>query len=333
MSRVLVTGGSGFIGVFAMKRLVENGHRVVNYDLVPPSEERAYALDDVKDQVTFERGGVDDLPSLLSVVKKHGVEKIVHMAAIVDPVTCHVNPGITYRINLGGTINVLEIARIMGLKRVVYLSSIGVYTTKKYEPIDENHPVLQSNEGPASTAYGASKIGSEAFCWAYRETFNVDFVVLRPSAAYGLGMKVENLIKPLVECAVRGERLELEHGRDYPRDYTYVKDIAKAIQLAVEVDRSRLKDRVFLVSTGHKLSTPGQVSEIIKEFIPTSQIRIGPGLEGFDEREILFRGVLDISRARSQLGFEPEFDIRKGTRDYMEMYRLYLAKTQEMLRR
>jgi UDP-glucose 4-epimerase len=332
MSRVLVTGGSGFIGAYVMSRLVEKGHYVVDYDLVPPSGERVFALGDARDRIPFEKAGIEDLPSLLLAVKKHHIEKIIHMAAIVDPEIPHKNPSVAYRLDLGGTVNVLETARIMDLKRVVYLSSIGVYTTKKYEPIDENHPVLQSHEGPASTAYGACKVGGEAFCWAYREAFGLDFVALRPSAVYGLGMGSFSLgmfIKPIVESAVRGERLRIERGRDYPRDYTYVKDAAQAIDLAVNVDPSMLKDRVFLVGTGRKLVTPGHLTEMIKELIPKADVEVGPGLDEFDKREILIRGVLDISRAKEQLGYRPQYDARAGMKDYISMFRGYLDKTKK----
>lgn len=315
-----------------MKRLVEKGHQVVNYDVVPPAGERAYVLGDLKNEIPFEKAGIEDLPSMLLAVKKYRIEKIVHMAAIVDPVVPYENPSVAYRLDLGGTLNVLDTARIMDLKRVVYMSSIGVYTTKKYEPIDENHPVLQSDEGPASSAYGACKIGGEAFCWAYRDAFGLDFVALRPSAVYGLGMGSFTLglfIKPIVENAVRGESLRIERGRDYPRDYTYVKDVAQAIQLATDVEPSRLKDHVFQVGTGQKLVTPGELAEMIKEFIPTADIKIGPGLDEFDKKEILFRGVLDIGRAKEELGYEPQFDARKGMKDYIAMYRAYLGKTKQ----
>ena len=334
MAKVLVTGGSGLIGVYAMKRLAEKGHQVVNYDLVQPSAERSFVLGDLKDEIPLEKAGVEDLPSLLLAVKKHRIEKIVHMAAIVDPEVPHRNPSVAFRLDLGGTVNVLEAARVMDLKRVVFMSSIGVYTTKKYEPIDENHPVLQSDEGPVSTAYGACKVGSEAFCWAYREAFGLDFVALRPSAVYGLGMGSFSLgmfIKPIVENSVKGEPLRIARGRDYPRDYTYVKDAAQAIQLAIDVNPSRLRDRVFLVGTGQKLVTPGQLGEMIKEYIPTADIEIGPGLDEYDKREILMRGVLDISRARQQLGYEPQYDIRKGMQDYIAMFRSYLDETKKGL--
>lgn len=326
MARVLVTGGSGFIGTYAMKRLLEKGHSVTNYDLVTPSEERLFVLRNFENRIPFEKGGVEDLPSLIAAIKKHDTDTVVHTAAIVEPTECHENPGITYKINMGGTINVLEAARLLDLKRVIYMSSIGVYTTKKYEPIDENHPVLQSDEGPASTAYGASKVGGECFCWAYHERYGLDFIALRPSAVYGFGMKLQLFINPIVESAVRGERLVIDHGRDYPRDYTYVEDVAQAIQLSVDVDSCRLKDRIFLVASGQKLITPGQLAQIIREFIPTADINIGSGLHGFDQREVLFRGILDISRIKTQLGFEPQYDIRKGIQEYIALYRGYLEK-------
>jgi len=327
MSKVLVTGGSGFIGTYVMRKLAEKGHQVVNYDLVPPSVERSYVLGELANRIPFEKGGIEDLPSLLLAVKRHQIDKIVHMAAIVDPEVPHKNPSVAFRLDLGGTINILETARIMDVKRTVIMSSIGVYTTKRYEPIDENHPVLQSSEGPVSTAYGACKIAAEAFCWAYKEAFGLDFVALRASAVYGFGMGSFSLglfMKPIVERAVKGEPLKIDRGRDYPRDYTYVKDAAQAIQLALDVDPTRLIDRVFLVGTGLKLVTPGQLREMIKELIPSADVEIGPGLDEFDKREVMMRGVLDISRARKQLGYSPQYDAKGGMKEYAEMYRNYL---------
>jgi nucleoside-diphosphate-sugar epimerase len=235
-----------------------------------------------------------------------------------------------YRVNLGGTINVLEAARLNGLERVVYISSIGTLTAKKYEPLDEEHPVLLPNEGPGGGAYGAAKVASECFCWSYYEGHGVDFVALRLSAVYGLSMQYPIYIKPMVENAVKGVPTKFRSGGDLPRDYTYVKDVANVVFLALNVDKAKLKDRIFLIGTGGKLVTPKELVGIIKEFIPNAEIEIGPGVEEWDKHEIRYRGVINIKRAKEQLGYEPQYDIRRGVKDYIDSYRAYLEETGEL---
>lgn len=326
MARILVTGGCGFIGAHTCRALAERGDYVVNYDIIPPVAEKKFVLDPLKDKVHYEQGSVEELSTLLMLIRKHDISKIVHIAAVVNPPYLSQHQTVAYRVNLGGTINVLEAMRLADLDRLVYISSIGVFTSKQYEPIDENHPVLLSNEGSGGGAYGAAKIGSEAFCWSYNVAYGIDFVTLRPSAVYGLGMRYPIYIKPIVENSVRGEPVKFEHGRDLPRDYTYVKDVAQGVQRALDISSSGLKDRVFMIATGARLVTPGELSIIVKEFVPSAQIEVGPGLEEWDKREILYRGRVSIKKAREQLGYEPEYYIKNGIKDYITMYREFLAK-------
>jgi nucleoside-diphosphate-sugar epimerase len=92
----------------------------------------------------------------------------VHIGGIVDPLFLFKNPSVALRVNLEGTVNVLECARLVGVERVVYFSSIGVLLAVQYQPIDGAHPIILPKAGPASGAYGAAKISGEAFCFAFR---------------------------------------------------------------------------------------------------------------------------------------------------------------------
>ena len=327
MSRtVMVTGGSGLVGSYVSRRLVEHGDRVINFDMRQPGDEAAWWLKPVADQIQFVAGGVDSWGDLVAAIQTYEPDANIHIAAVVNLPLLNQRPGLAKDINFGGSFNILEAARLFGIGRVVYFSSVAVLPGIQYEPVDVNHPVFLSTEGPGGGFYAAAKAASEAFCWAYHQAFGVDFIVLRPSAVYGFGMRYPIYIKPMVENSVRGVPTRFAQGREFPRDYTHAADVAQAAVKAVHVPADKVKDRVFHVATGRPLVTAGEVADVVKKLIPGADIEIGPGLSEADLIEIRYRGILSIDNAREQLGYEPQFaDIEKGVADYIKWYRQYLA--------
>jgi len=328
MSRtVMVTGGSGLVGSYVMRQLVERGDTVINFDMRGPDPEAAWWLKPVADRIEFVPGGVDSWGDLVAAVKKHLPEAIIHIAAVVNLPLLNQRPGLARDINFGGTFNVLEAARLFDIGRVVYFSSVAVLPGIQYEPVDVKHPLFLGTEGPGGSFYAAAKVASEAFCWSYHQAFGLDFIILRPSAVYGFGMRYPIYIKPMVENSVHSLPTRFERGREFPRDYTHAADVAQAALKAVDIPPDRVKDRVFFAATGRPLVTAGKVAEVVKELIPGADIEIGAGLTEADLLEIRYRGILSIDNAREQLGYEPQFaDIKKGVADYIKRYRQYLAE-------
>jgi nucleoside-diphosphate-sugar epimerase len=329
MSRtVLVTGGSGLVGAYVLRRLAERGDRVINFDVREPQGELAWWLRPVADRIQFVSGGIDTWGDIAAVVREQTPDAIVHVAAVVDLPLLNKRPGLAASINFGGTFNVLEAARVFGVGRVVYASSIAVLPTIQYQPVDARHPLFLAGEGPGGSFYAAAKVAGEAFCWAYHQSYGVDHVILRPSAVYGFGMRYPIYIKPMVENSVRGLPTRFAHGREFPRDYTHVLDVAQQVVEAVDLAAAEVQDRIFFAATGRPLVTAGRVAEVVKQIIPDADIEIGSGLTDNDLLEIRYRGVLSIENARQQLGYEPQFgDIEKGVAQYIDVYRRYLAET------
>ena len=324
--KILVTGGSGFIGSHISRSLVECGHTVINLDIRPPCGEAEWWLKPVSSRIQFVRGGVETLSDVIAAVKTHQPDTIVHTAAVVDLAVLAGRPALAVQVNVMGSLNILEASRIFEVNRVVYFSSIAVLPSLQYEPVDVNHPVLLAKEGPGESFYGAGKVASEAFFWAYRQEFGLDFIILRPSAVYGLGQGFPIFIKPMIENSVKGLPTRFETGREFPRDYTHVDDIAQLAVNAVELPPDKVQDRIFYGATGQPLVTAGEVAEIVKEFIPNADIEIGSGLSEQDLIEMRYRGVLSITNAQEQLGYTPRFaNIRDGIAHYIETYRQYIS--------
>lgn len=321
---VLVTGGTGFIGSYAVKALLESGRRVIALDVRGYTPEGRFVLGGRADEVIVEEGSVDDWARVLHVVKEHRPVDVVHLATITNPVYLFTNPMPGVRVNFLGTIHILEAARLFEIRRIVYFSSIGVLPAKQYEPIDAAHPIFLPREAVPTGVYGASKIAGEAFCFAYNQAFGTDFRTMRPSAVYGFGMQWPIFVKPMVEGAVRGEVVTFESGGPFPRDYTHASDVAS---LAVALlDAPDDADRVFYGATGQPLVTAAEVARIVMELVPGSEIEIPDVLTEADQMELPYRGQLSIENARRQLGWEPRFtDIRDGLADYIQRYRAFLA--------
>jgi nucleoside-diphosphate-sugar epimerase len=327
---VLVTGGSGFIGSHVARQLAERGNLVVLFDQRPPAGEAAYWLRPVGGGITFVQGYVDQWPDVMAAVREHAPVSIVHTAAIGDPAVVQHKALLALRVNVEGSIHCLEAARLFGLRRIILFSSIGALPGIRYQPVDTSHPVVCSDEGPGSGFYGASKVAAEAFAYGYRQAFGTDFLVLRPSAVYGFGMRHPIFVKPMVEDAVHGRPTRFANGREFPRDYTHVGDVARLTLRALDVPADRVRDRIFYAATGRPLSTTGELAEIVKRLVPGADISVGPGLSDADRLEIRYRGVLSVQNAREQLGYEPQFAaLEDGVADYVREYRRYVESSKE----
>ncbi len=320
MSTIMITGGSGFLGTYVIRQLAERGDRVISFDAVGPSAELAALTAPYEGQIVRVRGQILDLASLLRAVQQYKVERIFHAAALYDPPYSLDEPAITFQVNVNGTINVLEAARLMGVQRVVQSSSIAVYMPRQYEPIDEKHPILTPSAGNPLGPYGASKAAAEIVGLTYYSTNGVDFIALRNSAIYGYGMRYPMYIKPMVENSVRGLPTRFATGGDMRRDYTHVKDIAQAVIKALDVPSETLSQRVFNIGSG-AMSSASQVAETVRAILPNADIEVGSGLSDLEQSDMRARGLLDLTAARQQLKYEPRYPLEAGIRDYMNMYR------------
>lgn len=316
---ILVTGASGHVGSNLARRFYQKGAKVVAHDLYPPNPKGV--LHEIIDKIVFVRGDIRDLADLIHTIKDHDVEGIIHTTVIGTHISNR-NPLNAVRVNIEGTVNVLELARCFNLRRVVYLSSAsaaGGFTdlSRKNKEADINLPL--------SGVYPVTKLCCEGLCHNYKNEFGVDVIVIRTSRVYGPGFyRTEGTIpiEELITMVMKGD-VVLERGSDTPIDYTYVKDIAQGLILAYEAKKPN--HLIYNMSFG-ELRDIGQVVQVLRKIFHDRKIEIGPGLWGDFISEATFQGkvyklalrqALDIGRARSDLGYNPEFDIDKGLPDYV----------------
>jgi nucleoside-diphosphate-sugar epimerase len=326
---VLVTCGTGFIGGYVTRALVEMGQAVTvltrGASITP---DMSYVLRDHVSGFAVEIASVEDLPAMIGLFERVRPVAVVHSASNVEVTRLFRDPYMAFQTNVTGTLNILEAARRTGVERVVVMSSIGVLPANQYEPIDAAHPILLADQGPGSGAYGAAKASGELFAFAYRQAYGLDIRIVRPSAVYGLGMRWHsaNYMKEFAEPAVRGEKVRVMSGGRLPRDYTHVVDVASLTVRVLECPNDA--DRIFYAATGGPLVTAAQAARLVSELVPGSSVEVADVMSADDEVEASFRGVISIANAKAQLGWTPRYmSLREGIQQYIDAYRSFLAAT------
>jgi nucleoside-diphosphate-sugar epimerase len=314
----LVTGGSGLIGGHVVKALVERGSEVVVFDVKPPNEKMQWLLAPVWNQVTFVEGSVsDDLPALLQTCKEHGVAKIFHAAAIFRGQYEREHSYYSFHVTLNGMLHVCEAARLLNLGRVVFAGTnveyIHLYQNGTSAPLTETDRMFDPAQGVST--YAASKMAATLIGLCYWQTAGVDWVSTRFTRVWGFGAKVETARNErLIENAVDGVPTIIPQDGDQKRNNCYIKDLSRGILCALDVDADRLQQRVFNLGGADEVSDR-EVVAIIQDFLPAAPIQVTSGG--------LHRRPIDSTAAREQLGWKPEWDLRRAVEDYIATYTAY----------
>lgn len=262
---ILVTGGIGFIGAHICKALSQRGDYVVCADVKPleANPQLDWLLEPVKSNIFFLKLDTTNLAGMIRATRDHHVDKIIHAAGLTDADIFLNEPMLAMRSIVGGSLTVFETARILDIRRVIYISSIAVYSSIEYEPMDEDHPVIRSNQPPPLAAYSSSKLASESFGLSYWGFYNLDFIAVRLSGVYGFGMQYPMYIKPMVENVLMGRPSQFDSGGDMSRDYTYIDDVVTGILLALDHEKP-FNHRIFNLSNGQSPIKASEIAEVIK---------------------------------------------------------------------
>lgn len=304
-------------GCWVVRDLLTMGHEPVVFDNRPDFT----LLRDVSGEFAFVEGDVTSLEQLTRACREHRIERICHLAAVY-PDTADADPVPGFSVNALATVYVLEAARRSGVDRVAFTSSIGALSPMTPEhlepqmvPVDETFPAY-----PVSSVYGVAKVASELMGAQYRRLYGVDFAAMRFAAIYGLGKGAERhgshnmLWGELIRSAIAGRPVVIPQGGDQRFDLTYARDVAQSVVKACTVDS--FEGHIFHIGSG-RTYTLNDFVDAIRSVIPGARIEVGPGLDprGLGPRAYY---ALDISRARRELGYEPQYPPEAAVRDWLE---------------
>jgi UDP-glucose 4-epimerase len=293
--RVLVTGGSGFIGSHVVDKLRARGHEPVIYDLRPSPWHEDGTVDTVL-------GSITDREALERAL--HSCDAVAHLAAVADVNDVHASPEDAERVNARGTSAVLEACRRAGVKRIVYASTIWVYSDCADDDVDEDTLL------PApSHLYTSTKLAGELYCKAYQELYGIDYTILRFGIPYGPRAREAAVIPAFVGKALRGEPLTLAGDGGQSRRFVYVEDLADGVALGLD---DVATNRVYNLASDENV-TIKQIAVRVQEVMGDVEIVYTPARPGD------FGGkVVSSERALRELGWSASTPFNVGVEKYIE---------------
>lgn len=302
----LITG-LGLVGTSYAQRALKRGESVVFYDIAPRKDFLLSKLGSAN--VTVVQRDVRDLPALIETIQQHKVDTVLHTAGLIGgKVARPIYTGL--QINIMGTINVAEAVRLTGVKRLMHASTFGVYNRRGGEPapIDEGF-----HRGPGE-AYGNSKVAKELILEAYQRLYGFELIVLRLANVYGFGHFAGGsgggeMLQNMLQTGIRGglAKIPQESTRDF--EYIYYKDLGRALDKGATVP---LAGPVTVnLGTGVVVKFDDLVA-LAKKLLPQLEVEIIPGTKPRSAKQPMV-----IAKAKEVLGWEPEFDLEAGFKDYI----------------
>lgn len=319
---VFITGGAGFMGSHLARTLVARGDTVTLFDnlMTGHGENRDRALQGAR----LVQGDLLDAEAVSRAVGEARPDVLVHMAAIVSTPLAARQPGLTARVNLEGTINILEAMRVYQVPRGFAVSSEETYGAFGEERITESH--VQRPTSP----YGITKVAAEGYADYYWHQHGVDLVSVRTSWVYGAGYPRVRPDVIMIRDALEGRETVLAGGLEQRLDFTYIDDFTRGLLLLM--DAPALKHRVYHVSGDEPVTLP-ELVQLLRRLLPGMRVRLGPGLLEYSPGGMRMpqKGGLDTTRAREEVGYVPAIRLADGMRQYVDYLRtLYTCEDQEV---
>ena len=309
----LVTGGAGFIGSNLCERLLQAGHNVWAFDdlntfYAPAFKERNLsAVRALNLPFTFVHGDICDrgaVDRLFSTVK---FDQIIHLAARAGVRPSLEQPALYQRVNVEGTVNILEAARLNGVKKLVIASSSSVYGLNSKSPFSESDPIFS-----AISPYAASKLACEALGHVYHHVYGLDVVMLRFFTVYGPRQRPDLAIYKFAKLTLEGKPIPVFGDGTTARDYTYITDIVDGIVACTE-----RKFGFEILNLGESQTvTLSQLIEVLENTL---------GLKAVLDRQPAQPGDVpltyaDISKAQRMLDYHPRVKIAQGIPLFVEWF-------------
>ena len=300
--KILITGGAGFIGYYITKQLVEKGYNVRLFDNLYRGDKSKFESLIEQNKVEFIEGDIRYLSRLLEACDD--IDCIFHEAAdcINKSLQNHIE---SFNINVIGTANVFEAARIKGIKRVIFASSASVYGNPEILPMSE--------EGPLNpiTPYCIGKLTTEYIAKFYSHFHNINYIGFRYFNVYGPRQNTDafytNVVILFLKRIMNGDSPVIDGDGKQSMDFIHVKDIARANVLVLE---KKIKNEIFNLGT-NKSTTVAQLAQILIR--ASGKTNIKPIFTG--KKSLVEERRADYSKAKRLLGWEPEISVENGMKE------------------
>src|SRR3989454_3066956 len=310
----LVSGGAGFIGYHVCERLLRDGQAVWAFDdlnnFYDPKIKEANIRDfgSLAKAFTFVHGDLPDrvrLDQLLGSVK---FDQIIHLAARAGVRPSLLEPALYQRVNVEGTVNLLEAARLSGVKKVTIASSSSVYGMNSKVPFSESDPIFS-----AISPYAATKLAGEALGHVYHHVYGLDVVMLRFFTVYGARQRPDLAIHKFARLMSAGKPVTVFGEGTSARDYTHISDILEGILACTQKEFGY---EIFNLGEAQTV-TLNRLIELLEQAL---------GKKALIERLPPQPGDVpltcaDISKARQKLGYNPQVKIEQGLRLFIDWFR------------
>lgn len=324
--KIMITGGAGFIGSNLARELIKDGHDVLIVD------DFSYGsmfnlVKNGKSIAEIHKISICD-DKIFEIMK--GVDYVYHFAAISCLPICLEQPAYTTDVNVAGTLNVLEAARLNNVKRVIFASSSAVYEN------NENFPLNEDYEVSPHSMYGVQKYSGELFCKAYRKLYGMDIVIVRFFNVYGPNQDYTRQKPPVMSYIIKElikRRTPVMYGTgEQKRDFIFIDDVISLNKKLIE--NPSAKNETFNVGSG-KIYSINEVYEVIDDILKTGikPIRkeaheMYEGINNIEKGKAINKEIVaketnkfteaDITKAKRLLGWEPQVDLREGIIDSIE---------------
>ena len=304
MKKVLVTGAEGFIGSHLTEVLIRRGYEVrafVLYNSFNSWGWLDHCAGDVKGKFEVFASDIRDPHGVKEAMK--GCDAVLHLAALIAIPYSYHSPDTYVDTNIKGTLNVLQAARELGVKRIIHTSTSEVYGTAQFVPITEAHPLQ------GQSPYSATKIAADQLAYSFHTSFGLPVVIARPFNTYGPRQSARAVIPTIFNQIANGQRQIKLGAVSPPRDFNYVQDTVVGFIAALNSDQG-LGEAVnfgsnFEISVGDTAKLIAEVMNVDIEII-TDEVRLRP-----DNSEVE-RLWADNTKAKKLFGWQPSYGGREG---------------------
>jgi UDP-glucuronate 4-epimerase len=310
----LVTGGAGFIGSNLCERLLRSGHAVWAFDELNDFYDPKFKQRNLRDiqslslPFQFVHGDITNRAALDQLFSSVKFDQIIHLAARAGVRPSLADPVLYARVNVEGTVNVLEAARKAGVKKITIASTSSVYGVNSKMPFSENDPIFS-----AISPYAASKLCCEAMGHVYHHIYGMDVVILRFFTVYGQRQRPDLAIYKFAQLITAGKPIPVFGDGSTARDYTYIGDILDGIMACTQKE------------FGHEIFNLGE-SQTVKLSYMIELLENALGKKAVIDRQPMQPGDVpltfaDISKARAKLGYNPRTKIEQGIPIFVDWFK------------